>query len=127
MSWRPDLAQTITQLEAALEQAEQQQEMNLRIANLAAAYDAQLYLLFSDLLRRLAAAPAGEAAASADWEAGQRRWLAERERRQGQAAAEYPGGTLASYSAGEAFIAATKERIAEVQAALARLPAAAAH
>ncbi len=107
--WNPHIDQPIRQLEEILTKLEQQQPMNYTISNVAFLYDAKLHILFHKFIGELS-----EAARSSQIEE-QQQWLVKRAAKTREACAEYEGGSLAPYSAGEVFINATKERIAEIE------------
>jgi len=107
--WQPHIDQPIQQLEETLAALEQQQAMNYTISNVAFLYDAKLYILFHGFVGRLP-----EAARTSEL-AEQGRWLTKRKNWIATAYAKYEGGTLASYSAGQASIDATKRRIAQIE------------
>jgi uncharacterized protein YecT (DUF1311 family) len=109
LNWHPHLDQPIQQLEDLLASTDQQQPMNYTSANLAFLLDAKLYLLFDRYLST--ADPSRRPALLAD----QRRWLTRRAHLAADARAQYQGGTLAPLAAHQAFIAATKSRITELQ------------
>lgn len=113
--WRPSLDQPIRQIEEILDELWQQQPLNHTISNLSFLYDAKLFILFHDYIALLPAAARVQAVDE------QREWLAMRSAQVGEAHAEYEGGTLAPYNAGHAAVAATKERIAEIETTMARL------
>ena len=69
----------------------------------------KLYILFYDFLARLSET------SRASQIAEQQKWLKKRKKLIHAGYAEYEGGTLAAYTAGQASIAATKERITEIE------------
>jgi len=107
--WKPNIDQPIVQLAETLAKLEPQQPRNYTISNVAFLYDAKLHILFHGFLTRLP-----EPARTREL-VEQCRWLLVRERRVDAAGAEYEGGTLASYVAGQAYIDTTKKRIAEIE------------
>ena len=109
LEWEPNVDQPIRQLEKVLSELEQQQPRNETISSIAFLYDAKLYVLFHDFV---AALPEEERVKEIE---EQRRWLQERKRRIDAACAEYEGGTLASFTAGQASIDATKARIRAIE------------
>jgi uncharacterized protein YecT (DUF1311 family) len=114
--WQPNIDQPIGQLEEVLVKLEQQQPMNYTISNVAFLYDAKLYILFHDFIDQL------PEAARASEIAEQEKWLGQRKKLIGAGYAEYEGGTLASFTAGQASIDATKKRIAEIEKKMKELP-----
>jgi uncharacterized protein YecT (DUF1311 family) len=106
--WQPNPDQAIQQLEQVLAQLDQQQPRNYTISNLSSLYDSKLFVVFNGFVAGL---PEFERTQEIE---GQRLWLAKRKARIDAAYAEYEGGTLASYKAGEAFIDITRKRIAEI-------------
>ena len=111
--WKPNLDQPIRQIEETLAKQERQESLqepvNFMIANASFLYDAKVYILFHDYVARLPVAKRNVEIAK------QSTWLATRKRLMDEAAAEYEGGTLASYVAGQAAIKACKERISEIE------------
>ncbi len=107
--WQPNIDQPLGQLEATLAELEQQQPRNYTISNVSFLYDAKLYILFYDFLARL------PETSRASQIAEQQKWLKKRKKLIHAGYAEYEGGTLAAYTAGQASIAATKERITEIE------------
>ena len=69
----------------------------------------KLYILFYDFLARLSET------SRASQIAEQQKWLKKRKKLIHAGYAEYEGGTLAAYTAGQASIAATKERITAIE------------
>lgn len=108
--WRPDIDQTIDQLERWLSQEQTQQELNYSMANLAALYDTKLYLVFIDYLATL------EAQQSASILQEQQAWLQLRKERTAAARFAFAEGSLASYNASEAYVYITHERIDTISA-----------
>lgn len=116
LEWRVEIDQPTQQLEETLAKLEQQQPRNYTISNIAFLYDAKLYILFHEFTGKLSES------ARADEVKKQRQWLAHRKALVDKADAEYEGGTYASYNCGKASIAATKQRIAEIEQQLKQLP-----
>ena len=114
--WKPNIDQPISQLEEILGKLEQQQSINYTISNVAFLYDAKLYILFHDFISAL------PESARAPQTAEQREWLKQRKMQVHEAYSQYDGGTLASYTAGQASITATKKRIAEIDSRMKELP-----
>jgi uncharacterized protein YecT (DUF1311 family) len=108
-TWSPELDQPIRQLEHRLATLEQPQPQNETAANLGFLYDAKLYIAFHRLAASL------EPDAKARLIAEQRDWLDERRRIALEAADEHTGGSLAGLIGTQAFIDATRDRLAALQ------------
>ncbi|REH37774.1 hypothetical protein DFR26_1557 [Paraperlucidibaca baekdonensis] len=108
--WRPDIDQTIDQLERWLSQEQTQQELNYSMVNLAALYDTKLYLVFIDYLATV------DAQQSATILQEQQAWLQLRKERTAAARLAFAEGSLASYNASEAYVYITHERIDSITA-----------
>lgn len=107
--WRPDLRQTVEQLEELVASDLPQQELNFTLANLNAVYDALLFVKFTHRLADL------EPVQRTPLLQSQQAWLQQRRELATQAFNEYGGGSLASYHAGEVFLQMTRQRLAELQ------------
>lgn len=109
--WRPDIDQVIDQLEEIMVGDIPQQQMNYTLSNLNALYDTQLYLTFIDYLANLP--PEQVQAALKE----QQQWLAERQtlihtaQESGHVEDE---GSLTTYTAGEAYLQITRQRLDEI-------------
>lgn len=114
LNWHPEFDQTIRQLEDDYASSQQQQPKNYISSNLGALLDAKLYFMFD---RYLTSAKAGEKSSILE---EQRRWLDQRKRAADRAYADYEDGTFASLAGNQAYIEATKERIAVIQQRLAQ-------
>lgn len=109
LNWAPDLSQPIAQLEALLEQDTSQLARNHTLSSIAYLYDARLYLLFQDTLDYLP-----EPARRHEVEL-QNRWLDQRAEAMTRAFLDDADGEVARFAAGQAFIAETRKRIAELE------------
>lgn len=87
--------------------------MNYTISNICFLYDAKLYILFDHYLDTLE--PDAVEAAVAE----QVSWLEARADSVSIAASEYEGGSLSPYVAGMEYIEVTKNRIADLEEAMA--------
>ncbi|WP_409524558.1 hypothetical protein [Nitrincola sp. MINF-07-Sa-05] len=105
LEWNPSFSQPIRQLEQVLTETAEQNELNRTISNLSHLYDAQLYVLFHDLLDYLP-----EQARFNEVEE-QNKWLDMRMTQATSSFNRYDGGDIGVYHAGVTFIALTKERI----------------
>ena len=109
LEWRPNISQPIEQLEEILAKVDAQQDKNYTISNVAFLHDAKLYIIFQEFVRQLAKHERGVEIAE------QHAWLKQRTQLVESGSAEYEGGTLASYVAGDIYIDVTKKRIAEIE------------
>ena len=106
--WQPDVDQVIDHLEDILVGDIPQQQMNYTMANLNAAYDTKLYLVFIDYLASL---PPDQVKAALK---EQKRWLRKRREETSAVYAQGDGGSLAPYNAGETYLQATRQRLDEI-------------
>ncbi|WP_151704980.1 hypothetical protein [Nitrincola alkalilacustris] len=105
LEWSPSFSRPIRQLEEVLTEATDQADLNRTISNISHLYDAQLYVLFHDLLDYLP-----EQARFREVEE-QNQWLDMRMTQATSSFHRYDGGDLGVYHAGATFIAVTKDRI----------------
>ncbi|EXJ10514.1 MULTISPECIES: hypothetical protein [Nitrincola] len=111
LNWFPNYQQPILQFEILLARQTQSQdpERLQTLLNLAYLYDAQLYVLFHELLDYLP-----ELARSREIKE-QNEWLDLRETQMSDAFVKNQGGDLGSIQASQAFIADTRKRIAVIE------------
>lgn len=108
-SWSPDLDAPIAEMEALLQNLNQQKNINRVSSNLAVLYDAKLYQIYllklasvSDELRQ-------------EFKREQRQWLKKRKRVSAEAADQFRSGSIATFIGNQAFIDETRLRIELLQ------------
>ncbi len=112
-TWQPSLDQVADTLNERSSEDTTQQAMNLSSQNLSDIRDAQLYIVYVQLVQKLDGKSRGKLIAE------QQQWLNKRAAK-AEAAIVSKGGSLASLEYSSAFIKITEERVSELQKRLQR-------
>ncbi len=115
LDWAPNYTQPIRYLEAQLRDQNDQQVKTQTITQIAFLYDAQLYVIFHELLDYL---PDTARVREIDQ---QNEWLDSRQNAVSEAFTQRGGGDLGAYHAADMFIAQTRQRTALIEERLARV------
>ena len=115
LDWAPNYTQPIRYLEALLRDQNDQQVKTQTITQLAYLYDAELYVLFHELLDYL---PDTARVREIEEQNG---WLDKRQEAVSEAFTRNGGGDLGAYHAADMFIAQTRQRTALVEERLSRV------
>lgn len=115
LDWAPNYTQPIRYLEALLRDQNDQQVKTQTITQIAYLYDAELYVLFHELLDYL---PDTARVREIEEQNG---WLDTRQEAVSEAFTRNGGGDLGAYHAADMFIAQTRQRTALVEERLSRV------
>jgi len=115
LDWAPNYTQPIRYLEALLRDQNDQQSKTQTITQIAYLYDAELYVLFHELLDYL---PDSARVREIEEQNG---WLDTRQNAVSEAFTRNGGGDLGAYHAADMFIAQTRQRTALIEERLSRV------